>query len=95
MNAIVDIKGLTDMDTITISREDLMQLVSFNQCFAQTINELSVLFGVISEKTENHTNAYVLAMIGQKMANDWDDACANEVHLIRQLEAAIAETYQK
>lgn len=90
MNAMVDIKELTDMDTITVSREDLMMLVSFNQGFIHAMNDLSVLFSVIAERTCEHSKEHVLAMIGQKIADDWDDACTNEVDLVRRLSKALA-----
>lgn len=89
MNAIVDFKGLTDMDTVTVSREDLMMLVSFNQGFVHAINELSVLFAVIAEKTGEYSKEHALAMIGQKIADDWDDACTNEADLVRRMNQAL------
>ena len=72
---------------VLVNLDDLRRLVEFNKGFEHVIEDVYVLFSMISKLTEKHDEDHVLAGIGQNLTNKWGDYCTEESGLLDRLQA--------
>lgn len=79
-----------NLDTVSVSRSDMIQLLSFVECFKSANEESEALFASISDRTEGRAKR--LATLGMAHASRFADYQLEESDVIETLYKALAET---